>query len=79
MAPYDRYVETVVVADAQVDSAVVIAYCVVVSHPPESVDEPLPHADVTHEERSSQALDRAVLSAAHVEALAMADVLIDGQ
>ena len=78
-APMLKYVVRLVAVDVQVDSAAVIAYCVIVSHPPEPVDEPLPHADVMHEARSSQTLDRAVLNAAHVVALATAEALIDGQ
>ena len=79
VAPMLKYVTRLVAVDVHVDSAVVIANCVVVSHPPEPVDEPLPQADVTHETRSSQVSSRASLRAAHVVALEMADVLIDGQ
>ena len=55
------------------------AYCVFVSQPPAPVDEPLPHEDVTHEEKPSQTLARPSLSAAHVVALATDDVSIEAQ
>ena len=58
-APMLKYVTRLVAVDVHVDSAVVIAYCVSVSHPPEPVDEPLPQADVMHEARSSQVSSRA--------------------
>ena len=54
-------------------------YCVFVSHPPPPVDEPLPQSVKTHVAKESQTPPRAVLRAAHVVALAMADVLIDEQ